>query len=569
MAIKLTEITFDKLQGEVNFYLQTVYNKASQLFSVASPFGQVLTVVEELHQLSILYLKNSINQFDLSNPNSNNYNIIRSAAIVAGHNPSRAVSATGTLKCQIKVSTDIEQEIPGGQVKIFNKSTIKNSTNNLLYHIDLGGADEQVFNIKSGSSFFLNIGQGEWSESTFTGKGEINQSYEVESDGKEIENYKIEVTVNGDYWEIKHHLYEMIPSEKACVVKTSFNGGLTVLFGNGSFGEVPPINSVIKVSYVESDGANGNIYRKTSNDFKFIDEVLSGEGVSIDFEKLFTIFIQTDINFGANGEDLNLMKNLLPLNTNNFVLALPSQYGYAIKKLGVFSHVNAYEENGTIKIVATPNIKIFKNRNADYYTVDKNAFELDDYEKSKLNDYLKKGGYIQLTQKYRIETPILSYYVMYINLRLFDDAIEDNVNSEIIDLTSEYFLNLNRLDRIPRKDLINVISEVSGVDSVDVRFVSKKNEDYHKQVLLDDKNSRVLTGGDSIEQIPSDYNKNLVLGLDPSLGDIVFEPNEYPIIRGGWSDRNGIFYSEVPLDGFSSININIKGFTDSKSVTNR
>tara|TARA_R110000772_G_scaffold20466_5_gene56856 strand:- start:19716 stop:21665 length:1950 start_codon:yes stop_codon:yes gene_type:complete len=649
MALKLTEITFSKIQDEINFYLQTVYNKASQLFSVASPFGQLLTIIEELHQLSILYLKNSMNQFDLSDPNSNNYNIVRSAAVVAGHNPTRSISASGTLSCKVAVTTDIAQSIPGGKVKIINKTTIKNNTNGLLYHIDLGGSDEQVYDVNNGKAFLLNIAQGEWKDATYTGTGQINQTYEIESEGKEIENHKIEVTVNGEYWQLKNHLYEMSPTEKAVVVRTSFNGGLTVIFGNGSYGFVPPINSVIKVDYVESDGDDGNIYRRTSNDWKFIDDVLTQDGASLEFERNFNIFIRTDINFGANGESIKLMKNLLPLNMNNFVLALPEQYSYSIKKLGVFSHVNAWDDNGTIKIVATPNIRIFKNRNADYFTVDKKAFKLDSYEKSKLDSYLRIGGYIQLTKKYKIDTPVLSYYVMYINLRLFDDAIEENVNSQIINVVSEYFLDLNRLDRIPRKDMINIISEVDGVDSVDVRFVSKKNEDYHRRFKTTNEDSLTVQNNSLISSNPSTptltannnrtnslslktnisipdlnnpgtsfdvintsedsntttttttssyedsntnttssyedsitnisspsyldfkpkYDPKKVLGVDKTLGDIIFEPNEYPIIRGGWIDRNEIYYSEVPLDGFSSINISVKGLTPRKQVANR
>ena len=566
--INLTEITYEKLKKEVNYYTQKVYNKASQMFSKSSPFGMLLDVIENLYQMSILYLKNAMNQFNLSYNNSNNYNIIRSAAMVAGHNPSRAISSSGTLKCQVKVSTNVEEDITGAQVKVLNKTTIKNATNNLLYHIDLGGMDEQVFSIRAGSSFFLNIAQGEWAKSTFTGTGEINQSFEVEEDGKSVENNKYEITVNGEYWEIKNHLYEMLPGEKAVAVQTGFNGGLLAKFGNNNLGSIPPLGSVIEIHYVETNGQVGNIYRRTANDWKFVDDVLSGDGLAFDFEKYFNVFIFTDINFGADEEDISLMKNLLPINTNNFVLALPQQYAYAIRKLGVFSHVNAYLNNETIEIVATPNIRIFKNRNADYYTVDKRAFELDEVEKNKLDVFLKSGGYIQLTQKYEISSSVLSYYVMYINLRIFDDAIEENISNEIIELTSEYFLNLTRLDRVPRKDMINIISDIDGVDSVDVRFVSKKNEDYHKSFITQDSNSR-STNGSTLETTPKGYDANKVLGLDPILGDIVFEPNEYIIIRGGWSDRNGIYYSETPLDGFSSINIEVRGITPNDSVNNR
>lgn len=566
MSLKFTEISFEKIKSEVEYYLQTAYNKAGQLFSIASPFGQILNVVENLHQLSIMYLQKSMNQYDLSDPNSNNYNIVRTAAIVAGHNPARSTSASGVIRCQVNVDVDIDQDIPNSQIRIKNKTTLKNTTNNLFYHIDMGGAEDQVFNIRSGSSFFLNVVQGEWKTSRFTSDGTINQSYEVNINNREIENTRIEVTVNDEYWVVKKHLYEFIPDEAAVAIKTSFNGGITVVFGNGNHGLVPPINSIIKVSYVETDGANGNIYRKTGNDWKFIDDVIGGDGLTIEFEKLFNTFIYTDINFGANGEDINLMKNLLPLSSNNFVLALPAQYAYAIKKLGVFSHVNAYLDNGTIKIIATPNIKIFKNRNADYYTVDKRAFELDDYEKTKLDQYLRAAGYIKLTQKYRIDTPVLSYYVMYINLRLFDNAIEDNIKSEIVDATSEYFLNLNRIDRIPKKDLIKIIGSIVGVDSVDIRFVCKKNEDYHKKYLIAQQNIQNSTGTTVDKDIIAGYDKTKSLGIDKLLGDIVFESNEYPVVRGGWIDRNDIYYTETPLDGFSSINITVQGYTPRKNV---
>jgi hypothetical protein len=74
-----------------------------------------------------------------------------------------------------------------------------------------------------------------------------------------------------------------------------------------------------------------------------------------------------------------------------------------------FSYVNAYEASGTIFIVATPNIKLFKNQNANYFTIDIRAFELDNYEKSKIDKYLRIGGNIQLTRKYKVTSPKLSF----------------------------------------------------------------------------------------------------------------------------------------------------------------
>jgi len=53
------------------------------------------------------------------------------------------------------------------------------------------------------------------------------------------------------------------------------------------------------------------------------------------------------------------------------------------------------------------------------------------------------------------------------------------------------------------------------------------------------------------------------------LGDIIFEPNEIPIIRGGWYDRNGVYFSNSLNDmSLKSINIIKKGVVDAKNRNN-
>ncbi|CAG7580667.1 MAG: gp17 [uncultured marine phage] len=567
-----SSITFANIKLEIENFLRQTYNKADQLFSPASPYGHILQITEQLYQLSMLYLKTSINQFDMSNINSNNKKIVRSNAIVAGHIPSRSISATGILKFVLRAGTEIEKDIPGSKVTIFNKTQIKNKTNGLDYIIDLGGADKVTYTVTNNSQFIVNVTQGKYEYTEFTGTSEINQSYSVNIPGiKDVENFNVEVTVNGDAWAVRKHLYEIIADEQACVVRTGFTGGIEVIFGNGSFGAIPPLASIIRVSYIESDGQSGNIFRRTVNDWTIIGDVLDGFGNTLDITQFFDVNIMADINFGANGESVQFTRNILPITSTNFVLGLPQQYAYQLKRLGVFSHVNAYDDSGTVMIVATPNIKLFKNRNANYFTIDKSAFELDSYEISKIDKYLKTGGNIQLTKKYKIKSPDLSYYIMNVFVVVYDDAVMDNVTSEIQDKVSDYFLDFNRMDRVPKKDLINAISEIDDIDSVDIQFVSKKNEDYHGEFIKRDENSRanVTNTQDltTIRRFP-DYNPNESRGLDPVLGDIIFEPNELPMIRGGWRDRNGIFYNEEAGKDFSSINIVKKGTTDRKNVVN-
>jgi len=566
--LEFNSITFQNIKEETENFLRKIYNKADQVFSPASPYGQVIRITQELYQLSLLYLKNSINQFDMSNANSTNKKIVRSNAIVAGHNPSRNISATGILKFVLRAGTTIEEDIPGSKISILNKTRIKNKTNGLDYIIDLGGRDHVTYTITPSSQFIVNLTQGKYGNSTFTGTGDNNQSYSVNIPGqKEVENFNVEVSINGDFWVIRNHLYEMLPDEKACVVRTGFNGGIEIIFGNGSFGNIPPLSSIIRVSYLVSDGSNGNIFRRTVNDWNILEDVIDGFGQTIDISQFFDVNIMADINFGANGESVEFTRNVLPITNRNFVLGTPQQYAYQIKRLGVFSHVNAYNDNGTVIIVATPNIKLFKNRNADYFTISRDAFFLDNYEKSKIDKYLKTGGNIQLTKKYKITSPELSYYIMNIFLVIYDDATIDNVSNEIQEKVSEYFLDFNRMDRVPKKDLINAISEIDDIDSIDIQFISKKNEDYHGSFIKSqNRQESDTTNSQEVIRNSAEYNPNEIRGIDPVLGDILFEPNEIPVIRAGWRDRNGIYYSEDIGKEFSSINIIKRGTTDRKNV---
>jgi len=488
--MKFVEISFNLIKGEIERFLRLEHNKAQILYSPASPYGQILNVLQNLHQLSFLYLKNSINQFDLSEPNSVNPIIVRNAAIFAGHNPGRNISATGNLRLTVKPGTELDKELKGGKITFLNRQVLKNKTNGLDYSIYLG-QDKLVFKVINSTQIFLPLIQGKFTTTTYTGTGNSNQTYQVTLSGQQdIENFNVEVTVNGNYWSIKRHLYDLLPNENACVVKTGFNGGIDIIFGNGGFGAIPEIGSSIAITYLVSDGANGNIFRRTVNDWKFVDEAIDGEGNGVDAAKIFTVQIFNDINFGANKENVVFTKNILPIVSNNFVLGLPQQYAYEIKKLGVFSHVNAYEDLGIVYIVATPNIRLFKNQNADYFAVSTRAFELDRYEKSKIDKYLRTTGNIQITKKYRIDSPVLSYYIMNVFVIRYSDSNDDSVQSQVQDAVSEYFLNFSRIDRIPKSDLVKVLSGINDIHSVDVQFICKKNEEYHREEISRKENLR-------------------------------------------------------------------------------
>jgi len=559
------EIRFSSIKKEIENFLKTEYNKASILFSSASPYGQILGVLENLHQLSFLYLKNSIVGLDVNQPGITE-RMIKNAAIFAGHIPGRAISASGTLRFSLKTDIDLEKEIPGGKISFFNKLNIKNKTNSLDYSFNIG-TERATHRLNPNYQFFIPIIQGKWITKTYTGFGEPLQTISSNESGQqEVENFNIQVTVNGDLWTIKKHIYEMIPEEQAVVVRTGFNGGVDLIFGNGGFGAMPPLGATIQVSYLTSEGSLGNIFRRTRNDWSFVDNIVDGNGQIVDIDKIFNIDIYNDITFGADGETIEFTRTILPIVSNNFVLALPQQYAYEIKKLGVFSHVNAYEKSGTIFIAVVPNINLFKNQNSDYFTIDKSAFTLDNYEKSKVDNYLRTSGVIQLTRKYKIVNPKLSYYIMNVFVIPYSDVSDESLNSQILNKVSNYFLSLSRIDIIPKLDIIRELSTIKDIHSVDIQFISKKNEDYHKRMIQEMQNQLNMYAETGVARQLPNYDSSTVLGLDPILGDILFDPEEMPIIRGGWKNRDDVYYSsDIESNGLKSVNIIKKGTIDPKN----
>jgi hypothetical protein len=611
------ELEYQKLSDQIKNWLRGVYNKSDLNFTNASPHGQIINVQEELFQHTILHLKNSINQIDIEN--TYNEKAIRSISRISGHNPSRAISATGVLKLRVKSGVNLLDDIGTSNIIIPNETVIKNNTNGLFYTI-LSNDEFSSYNFGSTKEIYLNIIQGKYEVQRFTGNGLEEQSFSVSvSNLKKIDNFEVYVTYNGVQVTLKDHLYDLAPSSYECYVKTGMNGGVDVYFGTNNFGFVPGQGSRIEIKFLLTDGVDGDITNLTLNNFKFIGEVTSSGGDVLSIEDYFDIIIDREISFSSNGETTLFTKNILPYVSRNFVLATPSQFIYHLKRLNIFSKVNAYNllndyddfnknkiitdlkssindniinnviredilnkisylENLNITnddkmfLYLVPDITRFFTSDINYFNAPLNIFYLDDIEKEKVMKYLKKMGIIMLTSDIEIIQPTITRYIINIYVRRFNDTVEENVREEIISTLSDYFINNQRFDRIIKSDIIKQLKYSNSIDSIDVYFVSEKNENYHKDgqkiynIAPKELEKATITKNNTIYQLKK-YDKKIILGLDSTMGDIIIEKDELPIVRGGWTDRNDIYYNETPMEnGLGPVNVIFKGISDRKTI---
>lgn len=558
--IKATELFYDAFQ-----YLQRQYDQAGEVFTPASPFGQILTVVANLGELILFYIEAVATELNISR--ARNIESIYGLSRLTGHDPTRGISAQGIIG--LRLNTSAATLVEGDYVQIMNLSPLEIGQNGLSYFIRF---DSDYIRLEKTTREFVNVEliQGEIEDQTFTGTGEALQSYNLTTKDP-TDQYMVDVLVDGKKWKKVDSLYDMNNGEEAVMVKTSVNGGLTVFFGNNQFGQPPALGSIIKVTYVKTRGSAGNIGGKNL-DIKFKDPATDPQGNDVDLNEVLSLNIVRNPMFGSDSEDPAFTRLIAPYQSNSFVLANPNNYIYYLSKYDYFSFIDAYntkddqylDDDNIVYLFLIPDIAKKITSDTDYFNVPQEEFTLTLDEKEMVYEILNESGRQIVTAEVRINDPIVKKYALNIVLRYVEGFDKDEIHAEIRENLSTYFISINRRDRIPRSDIISIIENVDGVDSVNVFFISQQNE----QAIADGFYMVPVFGTDPVtDQRVLIENKKVTLnkGEDPQLGldefgDVVIGPEDLAIIRGGWDDRNGTYYEETPnKNAISSLNIFFKG----------
>ena len=545
-------------------FLQKTYDQALDVFTPSSPFGQILTVVANLGELILFYIEAVATELNITR--ARNIESIYGLSRLTGHDPTRGISARGIIGLRLNTSASVS--VNGQYVQILNGSKLQITNNGFPYFLKF---DSDFIRLEKSNRGFVNVEliQGEAETQSFTGSGTPLQSFNlITKEGTDQDLVK--VNVDGERYEIVESLYDMNANGKACLVKTSVTGGLTVFFGNGQFGYEPPLGSTVIIEYVKTRGQGGNIGGK-GIEFKFQDFGTDQSGETIDLNEVLSINIVRSPNFGSNSEDPNFTRLIAPFASRSFVLANPNNYIYYLSKYNFFSFIDAYntkddryiDDDNIIYLFLIPDINKKITSDVDYFNVPEEEFVLTVDEKEQVFEILEQSGRQVVTAEVRIIDPIIKKYALNVVLRYFEDYDKDEISTQIRKNLDEYFLNVNRRDRVPRSDIISIIENVEGVDSVNVFFISEENEKairdgfYFVPVYGTDPatNERTLIENKKIVLTAGEDPK---LGLD-SFGDIIIENNDLAIIRGGWDDRNNNFYEAVPAPNtLCSLNIFFK-----------
>jgi hypothetical protein len=531
-------------------FLQKTYNQSRNVFTTASAWGQILFVLENLSQLILYFIEDSITELNIYEA-TRDYSV-RSLARIAGYDPARAMAAQG----EVAVSWNLKStDVGGGAVIIQENTRIQCEQNGLAYTLMINGPRVKV-SLTRGTAFKFKTIQGAFSTTTFTGTGNALQSFNVPvKGGVFLDQFNVKVSINDNRWKQYSSLYDIPLEGQGYLVMSGINEGIDIYFGNSNFGKVPPPGSFIKVEYLQTSGSLGNL-RSTATSkitYKFLDQGTDLFGKAVNLNDYLQIVNTVDPSFGADEEPIAITRLAAPKTSRAFVFANAANYEIYLQKFNIFSQIQAFstfddeylDDDNVVYLYLVPDVTVGLTSNEDYFSIPISSFLLTSAQKLAILNLIEDSGSMIATTVVKIVEPRISRYVGNAIITTFEGFDPEIIKDKIQEMVSTYFINLKRRDKIPRSDMIALIESVPGVDSVSFYFVGQENEAYHATI-------------DSLPNTSvSELNTNI--GFD-EFGDIIIGRGELVVIRGGWNDRYGSFYEVGIVPGKpSALNISIKG----------
>lgn len=538
----LAKIRTTELLKQTVDFLVDKYKQSRKLFTVASPFGQVIFVLQNIANLIFYYIEDAITELNIKQ--ATRRNSVIGLAGLGGYEPSRALASTGEIK--LYVNTNTMQDLPSNIVIIPNYSRITCVNNSLDYMIILPSDDLKISLTDQNVIPPIVIKQGRIEAQQFTGKGDNYESFNVRfAQMALIDHFFVNMYVNDVKWTKYESLLHMPKGAPGFIVRTSPTG-LDLFTGTENFGQKVPLGAKVRIEYLVTDGFAGKISGHEPDQilFTFSDRGFNTIGEDIDLNEIISIKTTVIPEYGSNPESIALTRMMLSKTLPT--LTTPSAYDLMLRRMQAFSIIRTYMDPNDERMVClflVPDVSKLLMKNETYFSIPEDRFIMSATRKEQLLKYIEMAGIKLIATDVKIIDPVISRYVINVSIIVFENNSIDVIKNDIYVALSNYFLSTNRTGRIPRSDLIKLIENINGVDSVNVNIVSENNEAVKK-----------------INQYAND------ICVD-EFNDIIMNDNELPIMRGGWTDRYGNYYDKgLSSENLGAVNIQVRSTTHDQKI---
>ena len=606
---KTNRIGLSQMYDDAMNYVKDVYNANGQEFSMASPFAQIINVLVNLGRMILFYIETSITELNIEtayqarsikglseltghNPSRGiaargtlymtynmdsdysgetifikNYSKIKNSANGLTY---LAIFPTNVLQVTVGAyDSKIEIPIIQGEIK-YQQGT---GTGEALQSFNFANKTDNIVD-----NFFLNI--------YVNGKrweivdSILDMTYEQEAcivktsinGGIDVffgtgNNGKIPIVgstilceyiicqgsagnINSEdqnnYWEFADDGYDINGDYVDLNSMYNLSSGSDVIFGTN--GEVIEMTRKLAPhasrSFVLANPVNYKTFLSKLNMFSIID-VFSGFNTTED-SKIEEQYNNAKIEYHTIKSNYASQINLTGTLSGK-ATALFDQMIAKKKELDALKvkYDDSKLDDNVIYLYLIPDMSKRVSSNDNYFTCSLNRFKLSDDEKQGIVNLIEDSGQRVITVENRIIDPIYVKFAINIFIQMWSNYNFNSVKSSIISALSDYIINTTRRDRIPVSDIIKIVEDVDGVDSVSVYF----DADVNNQNYFGTGNYGIDEYGDIV----------LTRNLTDRLGNRIDVKDIQPMFRGDFTSKNGVYY-EDNLDGIlGPVNITLRG----------
>lgn len=532
--IRGQELVGDIIQG-----LSRRYDTARESFSYASSWGQIVLVVNNLYQLLFTYLADARTEYNPLQAKRNNS--IYGNAALTGHVPKRNVSGKGVIR--VRPTGNNLDELNGSTIIIPNFSRIRCLTNNIVYSLDLG-TDSIIIDILNAQDVPLRIVEGVFDFQTYTGTGESIQTFEVNTpQGVQIDDQNYQVSVNSKFYPRYETLQEIPFGAPGYVGRTGIFSGIDLMFGDSTNHEVPAVGSEVRVDYLVTNGLAGNISDLASQ-WEWVDTAFDVTGSEVDLNEVMSTSLGEPVVLGTNAEPPELTRRIAPLFPFTQLIHDKASIKYYFEKLNIFNVVRVFRDDELQKdnrfqfsytVFVVPRLEDRLSGVQDYFSVPLSQFQITRIERNRILNAIEESGRLTAAISINIAAPTTRRYVAFLNVEAFETingrpVDKKELRRDIKSSMDSYLRTNTRYNKIPSSDVVKLVEDIQGVDTVTVQFQSELQESGEHRVNIDEQ------------------------------GSINVGNNEYAVIRGGWTRSDGQEFDDafnVSNDKPSSVNIKI------------
>lgn len=608
-------IKYDELYQDAFNYIKSVYKTNGQEFTMASPFAQIISVVLHLGRMILFYIENMITELNIEtayhdrsirglatltghNPSSGiaargslymSYNLSSKYAgetvIIKNYSKIRNISNSLTylailpnndLRLTVG-SNDSRIEIPiiQGQLK-YQQAT---ATGEALQSFNFANKSEGIVD-----NFFMNVyvNNERWAKveslldmgydqkccmikpsinggiDVFFGTG-INGSIPAQGNTILFE-YLVSAGPAGNiyensednYWEFEDHGY--LSNGESVSINDIYNltSASEILFGSDkeSINITKSIAPYTSRSLVLANATNYKYFLTKLNMFSIID-AFSGFN-TIEDNKIEIEYTTAKEEYASLKESYYTQINLTGKDSpqaeeinNKLITAKNNMEALKIK------YDDSKLDDNIIYLYLVPDIRKRLNYGENYFTCGIDRFKLTEDEKLGILNLIEDSGQKIITVDNKILDPVFVKFSINIFIQMWSTYNFNTVRSSIISAISDYLLTNTRRDRIPSSDLVKIVENVSGVDSVSLFFdADNKNEQYYGKG-----NFGIDEYGDIV----------LSRSITDSLGNKIQVNDLLPLFRGNFTSPNGIEYSDDINSLTGVINVTLRGKSSNKN----